>query len=77
MTSEEFKRWNPEFQHRLLVRKTWDLYKPIAAEVSIWLKETFGQKGDRWHYQPMASPDYFIYWFKDERDLAWAQLRWA
>lgn len=77
MTSQDFRSQYPEFQHRLLVRKTWDSEHPVAVEIRQWLEKTFGEKGGRWRRQPMASLNYLVYWFKDERDLAWAQLRWS
>ena len=77
MTSQEFRRENPEFSHRLLVRKTWDPDHPLAAEVSLWLKRTFGPRGDRWRNQPLASVTHLVYWFKDERDFSLAILRWS
>lgn len=66
----------PEFKHRLVVKKTYDKLKPIAVDIRVWLTQTFGPKGNRWQYQPLASPDYLVYWFRDEKDLVWAKLKW-
>ena len=77
MTSQDFHREYPGYSYRLTVKKTYSGLQPIAAEISIWMKNTFGPRGERWQRQPMASPDYFVYWFKDERDLVWSQLRWS
>lgn len=76
MNSQDFKVKNPEFKHRLVVKKIYNKQVPIAVEISKWLFETFGIRGDRWLYQSMAHPDYLVYWFKNEADLMWAQLMW-
>lgn len=76
MTSQDFHREYPGYSHRLAVKKTHSGLQPLAVEVSTWMKDTFGPRGVRWQRQPMASPDYLVYWFKDERDLVWSELRW-
>lgn len=77
MTSQDFRNKYPEFKHRLVVKKTYNNLQPISVEIGQWLINIFGDKGCRWRYQPMAHPDYLVYWFVEERDLAWAQLRWS
>jgi len=75
MTSQDFHREHPGFAHRLTVKKTYNGPVPRAVEVRTWLTDTFGPRGGRWQHQPLADPLYLVYWFREERDLAWAQMR--
>jgi hypothetical protein len=77
MNTAEFRKFNPEFQHRLRVSKDFSAEVPTGVKVSIWMKDVFGAKGDRWIVQPLASPYHVVVWFKNEADLTWATLRWT
>lgn len=72
MSVEEFHKTYPGFNYRLVVKK----FPVTGGHVREWLTNNFGQSGLRWRYQPMAHPLYLVYWFKEESDLSWAQLRW-
>ncbi len=79
MDTEYFKKYHPEFIHRLVVPKEPRTVGnvPKAVEITLWLKDTFGVKGSRWINQPAASPEHLVYWFREERDFAFALLRWS